>query len=101
VLHLVSGEVRQLTPTLFQPGRVSWSPDGRTIVDVASTAYEYVEPMPFRSLATRGDDCPVFSPDGRWLAFVVESLLYVVPVNRRGRFTGEPCAMTSEVTDSS
>jgi hypothetical protein len=80
VLDLASGQVRQLTPTLFQPGRVSWSPDGRTIVlaavkpvskrfregtsqllyvDVASTAFEYVEPMPFRSLATRGDDGPV------------------------------------------
>jgi Tol biopolymer transport system component len=121
VLTLASGQVRQLTPTLFQPGRVSWSPDGRTIVlaavkpvskrfregtsqllyvDVASTAFEYVEPMPFRSLATRGDDGPVFSPDGKWLAFVVESLLYVVPVDQRGRFTGEPRAVTSEVTDS-
>ncbi|TCN42958.1 Tol biopolymer transport system component [Kribbella orskensis] len=121
VLDLGSGEVRQLTPTLFQPGRVSWSADGRTIVlaavkpfskrfregtsqllyvDVASTAFEYVEPMPFRSLATRGDDGPAFSPDGKWLAFVVESLLYVAPVDRRGRFTGRPQAVTSEVTDS-
>jgi Tol biopolymer transport system component len=121
LLDIGSGEVRQLTPTLFQPGRVSWSADGRTIVlaavkpfskrfregtsqllyvDVATTALEYVEPMPFRSLATRGDDGPVFSPDGKWLAFVVESLLYVVPVDGRGRFTGQPRAVTSEVTDS-
>ncbi|TDO60802.1 Tol biopolymer transport system component [Kribbella sp. VKM Ac-2571] len=121
VLDLTSGEVRQLTPTLFQPGRVSWSRDGKTLVlaavkpfskrfregtsqllyvDVASTALEYVEPMPFRSLATRGDDGPVFSPDGKQLAFVVESLLYVVPVDARGRFTGQPRAVTNEVTDS-
>jgi Tol biopolymer transport system component len=121
VLDLDSGQVRQLTPTLFQPGRVSWSADGRTIVlaavkpfskrfregtsqllyvNVASTAFEYVEPMPFRSLATRGDDGPAFSPDGKWLAVVVESLLYVAPVDRRGRFTGKPRAVTSEVTDS-
>ncbi|WP_238152774.1 amidohydrolase family protein [Kribbella speibonae] len=121
VLDLASGEVRQLTPTLFQPGRVSWSRDGKTIVlaavkpfskrfregtsqllyvDVASTALEYVAPMPFRSLATRGDDGPVFSPDGKHLAFVVESLLYVAPVDARGRFTGEPRAVTNEVTDS-
>jgi Tol biopolymer transport system component/cytosine/adenosine deaminase-related metal-dependent hydrolase len=121
VLDLASADVRQLTPTLFQPGRVSWSADGRTIVlgavkpfskrfregtsqllyvDVATTAFEYVEPMPFRSLATRGDDGPVFSPDGQWLAFVVESLLYVAPVDERGRFTGQPRAVTSEVTDS-
>jgi Tol biopolymer transport system component/cytosine/adenosine deaminase-related metal-dependent hydrolase len=125
VLDLASGQVRQLTPTLFQPGRVSWSRDGRTIVlaavkpfskrfregtsqllyvDVetapAATALDYVEPMPFRSLATRGDDGPIFSPDGKWLAFVVESLLYVAPVDKRGRFTGEPRAVTDEVTDS-
>ncbi|WP_238150982.1 amidohydrolase family protein [Kribbella sindirgiensis] len=121
VLDLASGEVRQLTPTLFQPGRVSWSRDGKTLVlaavkpfskrfregtsqllyvDVASTALEYVEPMPFRSLATRGDDGPVFAPDGKHLAFVVESLLYVAPVDARGRFTGEPRAVTNETTDS-
>ena len=121
VLDLASSEVRQLTPTLFQPGRVSWSADGRTIVlgavkpfskrfregtsqllyvDVASAALEYVEPMPFRSLATRGDDGPVFSPDGKWLAFIVESLLHVAPVDRRGRFTAKPRAITSEATDS-
>ncbi|GAA1552419.1 amidohydrolase family protein [Kribbella hippodromi] len=121
ILDLNSGQVRQITPTLFQPGRVSWSRDGKTLVlaavkpfskrfregtsqllyvDVATAALEYVEPMPFRSLATRGDDGPVFSPDGKHLAFVVESLLYVVPVDARGRFTAEPRAITKEVTDS-
>ncbi|MEV6284820.1 DPP IV N-terminal domain-containing protein [Kribbella sp. NPDC051770] len=121
ILDLASQQVRQVSPTLFQPGRVSWSADGRTLVlaavkpfskrfregtsqllyvDVATTAFEYAEPMPFRSLATRGDDGPVFSPDGRRLAFVVESLLYVVPVDKRGRFTGKPQAVTDEVTDS-
>ncbi|MFI7060709.1 DPP IV N-terminal domain-containing protein [Kribbella sp. NPDC050124] len=118
---LASGQVRQLTPTLFQPGRVSWSRDGKTIVlaavkpfskrfregtsqllyvDVETTALEYVEPMPFRSLATRGDDGPVFSPDGKHLAFVIESLLYVAPVDNRGRFTAKPRPVTDEVTDS-
>ena len=121
VVDTAGGTPRQLTPTLFQPGRVSWSRDGRTIVlaavkpfskrfregtsqllyvDVATTALEYVAPMPYRSLATRGDDGPVFSPDGKHLAFVVESLLYVVPVDARGRFTGQPRAVTREATDS-
>ncbi|MEU0096296.1 DPP IV N-terminal domain-containing protein [Kribbella sp. NPDC006257] len=121
VLDIAAGQVRQVSPTLFQPGRVSWSADGKTLVlsavkpfskrfregtsqllyvDVATAAFEYAEPMPFRSLATRGDDGPVFSPDGKWLTFVVESLLYVVPVDRRGRYTGTPRAVTSEATDS-
>ncbi|GAA0625228.1 amidohydrolase family protein [Kribbella sandramycini] len=121
LLDLETGAVRAVTPTLFQPGRVSWSADGKTLVlaavkpvskrfregtsqllyvDVATAELEYVEPMPFRSLATRGDDGPVFAPDGNHLAFVVESLLYVVPVDGRGRPTGEPRAVTDEVTDS-
>ena len=121
VLDLDTLQTRQVTPALFQPGRMSWSPDGRTLalaavrpssgrfregtsqllfVDVASGELEYVEPMPFRSLSTRGDDGPVFSPDGRHLAFVVESLLHVVPVGPSGRPTGTPRAVTGEVTDS-
>lgn len=121
VVDTAGGTPRQLTPTLFQPGRVSWSRDGSTLVlaavkpfskrfregtsqllyvDVATAELEYVAPMPYRSLATRGDDGPVFSPDGKHLAFVVESLLYVVPVDARGRFTGQPRAVTREATDS-
>ena len=121
VLDLDTLQTRPVTPALFQPGRMSWSPDGRTLVlaavkpfsgrfregtsqllfvDVASGQLEYVEPMPFRSLSTRGDDGPVFSPDGRHLAFVVESLLHVVPVGPTGRPAGTPRAVTSEITDS-
>ncbi len=121
VLDVAGGTPRQLTPTLFQPGRVSWAADGKTLVlaavkpfskrfregtsqllyvDVETAELEYVAPMPYRSLSTRGDDGPVFSPDGRHLAFVVESLLYVAPVDARGRFTGEPRAVTQEATDS-
>ncbi len=121
ILDLDTLQTRQVTPALFQPGRMSWSPDGRTLalaavrpasarfregtsqllfVDIATGALEYVEPMPFRSLSTRGDDGPVFSPDGRHLAFVVESLLHVVPVGPTGRPAGTPRAVTSEITDS-
>jgi len=121
VLDLDTHEVREVTPALFQPGRISWSADGRTLVlaavkpfsvrfregtsqllfvDVASGDLEYVEPMPFRSLSTRGDDGPVFSRDGRHLPFVVESLLYVVRVGADGRPTGSPRAVTDETTDS-
>ncbi|SER55781.1 amidohydrolase family protein [Lentzea albida] len=112
---------RQLTPTLFQPGRPTWSKDGGTValaavkpfsrrfregtsqilsVDLASGELKYTEPMPFRSIATRGDDGPVWSPDGRLVAFVVESVAWVVPVDAKGTFQGEPRQVTHEVTDS-
>ncbi|MFC3894906.1 amidohydrolase family protein [Lentzea rhizosphaerae] len=112
---------RQITPTLFQPGRPTWSADGTVValaavkpfsrrfregtsqilsVDLASGELKYTEPMPFRSIATRGDDGPVWSPDGKHIAFVVESVAWVVPVDAKGTFTGEPRQVTREVTDS-
>ena len=36
ILDLGTGNVRQVTPTLFQPGRVSWSRDGKTLPGVAA-----------------------------------------------------------------
>ncbi|GAB1513431.1 amidohydrolase family protein [Actinophytocola sp. KF-1] len=121
VLDLASGTPEQVTPTLFMPGRPTWSPDGRTLalaavkpysrrfregtsqvltVDLDSGALTYAEPMPHASIATRGDDGPVWSPDGRHLAFTVESCAWVVPVDARGRFTGPARQVTHEVTDS-
>lgn len=121
VLDLATGTPRQVTPPLFMPGRPTWSPDGGTValaavkpysrrfregtsqivtVDLASDTLTYTEPMPHASLATRGDDGPVWSPDGRYLAFVVESCAYVVPVARNGAFTGPARQVTHEVTDS-
>ncbi|MCP2245419.1 DPP IV N-terminal domain-containing protein [Lentzea aerocolonigenes] len=112
---------RQITPTLFQPGRPTWSADGTVValaavkpfsrrfregtsqilsVDLDSGELKYTEPMPLRSIATRGDDGPVWSPDGKHIAFVVESVAWVVPVDAKGTFTGEPRQVTREVTDS-
>jgi Tol biopolymer transport system component len=121
VLDLRSGQAASHTGTLFMPGRPTWSPDGATIalaavkpysaryregtsqiltVDLASGTIAYTPPMPHASIATRGDDGPVWSPDGRHLAFVVESTAWIVPVDARGRFTGEPRQVSREVTDS-
>lgn len=121
VLDLSSGTARQVTPPLFMPGRPTWSPDGRTValaavkpysrrfregtsqiltVNLTTGALTYTEPMPHASIATRGDDGPVWSPDGRHLAFVVESCAWVVPVSADGTPTGPARQVTHEVTDS-
>lgn len=121
VLDVAAGSVRQVTSTLFLPGRVTWSADGAVLalaavkpyskrfregtsqiltVNLATGALTYTEAIPGRSIATRGDDGPVWSPDGRMLAFVVESTAWVVDVDTAGRLQGEARQVTSEVTDS-
>ncbi|MFY3746034.1 amidohydrolase family protein [Anaeromyxobacter sp. Red801] len=121
VLDLATGAVRQVVAPLFAPGRPTWSADGRTLalaalkpytrrfregtsqiltVDVESGATRYQEPAPFESLSTRGDDGPVWSPDGTALAFVMQSTLWVMPVDAAGRAAGPAVRITSEPTDA-
>jgi Tol biopolymer transport system component len=123
-LHTVGvadGKIAQVFGAIWEPGKPSWSPDGKTLalaafkpysarfreglseiltVDVASGAATYQPVFPDKSLGTRGDDGPVWSPDGTHLAFVFASRLHVVAVDATGRFRGAPRALNNEVTDA-
>jgi len=123
-LHTVdvaTGRIAQLFGAIWEPGKPSWSPDGKTValaafkpysarfreglsevltVDVTTGAATYQPVFPDKSLGTRGDDGPVWSPDGRSLAFVFASRLWVAPVDARGRMTAPPTALNDEVTDA-
>ncbi|HEY2059482.1 MAG TPA: amidohydrolase family protein [Amycolatopsis sp.] len=119
--EVATGAVRKVFTATFEPGRPSWSADGKTIalaaikpysarfreglseillVDRATGAGTYVPALPGRSLQTRGDDGPLFSPDGKRMAFVVGSVLWVVDVQPDGTPAGSPRQITTEVTDA-
>jgi Tol biopolymer transport system component/cytosine/adenosine deaminase-related metal-dependent hydrolase len=120
-VEVASGDVQQVFTATFEPGRPTWSADGNVIamaaikpysarfreglskillVDRRSGAATYVDPMPHRSIQTRGDDGPVWSPDGQMMAFVVGSVLWVMDVHSDGTPAGAPRQITREVTDA-
>lgn len=120
-VEVATGAVRRIFTAIFEPGRPTWSADGSHIalaaikpfsgrfreglnkilvIDRATGEGRYLDPLPDRSIQTRGDDGPVWSPDGRKMAFVVASVLWVVDVHPDGTFAGKPRQITTEVTDA-
>ncbi|MFF6982743.1 amidohydrolase family protein [Streptomyces sp. NPDC008343] len=102
------------------PGRPSWSPDGRyvalcdrnrlnqrfregynliRVVDTTTGTAELHALAPHTSLSDRYDSGPVWSPDGRWMAVVAESALWLLPVRADGTPDGEPRRLTTEPAD--
>nr|WP_306237708.1 amidohydrolase family protein [Ornithinimicrobium sp. HY1745] len=121
-LDLASRYVKELVPSIFGPGRPTWSADGDTIalaavvpyserfregtsqiltVDVASGEQTFHSPGDSHaSLSTRGDDGPVWSPDGASMAFVVDSLLRTMPVDDDGTPSGPVSTVNDDVADA-
>ncbi|WP_433871551.1 amidohydrolase family protein [Saccharopolyspora sp. CA-218241] len=121
VLDLATREVREVVPASYYPGKPSWSPDGRhlamaviqaaserdtaghnqiMVVDVRTAASRIQPVAPERSIATRGDDGPVWTADGEHLVVVIDSLVHRVPVTPDGRVSGVPEQLSDLVADS-
>jgi Tol biopolymer transport system component len=121
VADVSTGQVRALTPPLFDPGRPSWSADGRTIaivavkpythrfregtnqiatIDLASGKMSWFEPAPYESITVRGQDGPVYSPDGKEMAFIMDDLLYTMPVDSAGHPSGPASKVSDETSDA-
>ncbi|MDQ1040871.1 hypothetical protein QFZ75_007287 [Streptomyces sp. V3I8] len=102
------------------PGRPSWSPDGRhlalcdrnrlnlrfregynlvRVVDTTTGRDRLHAVAPHVPIADRYDSGPVWSPDGRWLAVIVESALCLLPVAPDGTPRGALRTLTTEPAD--
>ncbi|MEU3711171.1 amidohydrolase family protein [Streptomyces catenulae] len=102
------------------PGAPTWSPDGRylalcdrtrlnrrfregyhliRVLDTATGTETRHLPAAHQSLSDRFAAGPVWSPDGRWMALVAESALWLLPVAPDGVPTGPPRRLTDEPAD--
>lgn len=119
-IELASGKVTKRHESLFVPSQPSWSADGKTIaiasLQVYSTRYRegvseillvsldgqpdrYVSPVPDNTLAMRGQNGPVWSPDGHQMAYTLDGLLWTIPVDATGQPIGSPKRLTNELAE--
>ena len=121
LLDVATGTISPLAPATFFPGRPAFSANGKTVtiatvkpyshrfregtssilaVDVSTKKTEWFEPAPFESISTRTEDGPVYSPDGKEMVFVMDDLLYAMPVDENGTPSGKAVALNTEITDA-
>ena len=118
---VATGTTKPLAPSTFFPGRAAFSPNGRTVaiatikpytkryregtsailtVDLASGKQQFFSPAPFESVTTRTEDGPIYSPDGKEMAFIMDDLLYTMPVDPNGHPSGPAVKLNDEVSDA-
>ncbi|WP_244184005.1 amidohydrolase family protein [Streptomyces cellostaticus] len=102
------------------PGAPTWSPDGRyvafcdrnrlnhrfregynliRVIDTRTGTEKRHLPDAHQSLSDRVACGPVWSPDGRWMALVAESVLWLLPVTADGTPAGPARQLTDEPAD--
>jgi Tol biopolymer transport system component/imidazolonepropionase-like amidohydrolase len=121
LVDVATGAISALAPATFFPGRPAFSPSGKTAViatvkpytrrfregtssilsvDLATKKTQWFDPAPFESISTRTEDGPVYSPTGKEMAFIMDDLLYAMPVDSVGNPTGTAVALNNEVSDA-
>ncbi|MGD9904841.1 MAG: amidohydrolase family protein [Vicinamibacterales bacterium] len=131
VVEVASRESRQVHDRIFEPGRPSWSPDGRAVVMSALRPYStrfregtnqvlrvavepettpdgrasfaadrWFDPVPHQSIGMRENFGPVWAPNGREMAAIVDGALAVYPVARDGTPLGPARRLTADLASS-
>ena len=120
-VDVTTGEESVVTQSSPTPSSVSFSPDGRWMIGTAlephsarfregvnRVAIVNVETGEVRtrgdlahlSIGTRGNDGPMWSPDGHGLAFALDGFLYLQPVGPTGEVAGPLKRLTDHPADA-
>ena len=120
-LDVATGKTKPLAPLTFFPGRPAFSSNGKTVaiatikpytrrfregtssiltVDVATGKTQFFAPAPFESVTTRTEDGPVYAPNGREMAFIMDDLLFTMPVDADGHPSGPAVQLNNETSDA-
>jgi Tol biopolymer transport system component len=119
--EVATGKITPLAPATFFPGRPAFAPNGKTVaiatinpytkrfregtsdiltVDLVTKSTKFYPPAPYESVTTRTEDGPIYSPNGKEIAFVMDDLLYTMPVDPDGHPTGPASKLNEETTDA-
>jgi len=120
-IDVASGTVRRIKPNLFQPSKASFNADGSVIAVSAlrpnsaryregrsdilyfnrdGTGDRWLVPPSGRGIGSRGADGPMWSPDGRRIAFVQDGMLVSIPVTPTGELDGPVLRHSAELANT-
>lgn len=114
-------DVKKVHEGMWEPGHPTWGPDGKflamaavkqfsnrfregtnqiLVMNIDDGSEKYVETKRFKSLSNRINSGPIWSPNGKYMAFVMESTLWVMQVDPKGNPIGEPHQVTDNIAES-